>query len=462
MKEITMGRRISQRRKMLGMSQESLGEKMGVSRQAISKWESDTAIPEVDRLVEMSKLFEVSVGWLLGVEEKPAAPESPEPPESEDPFVKAFRPPELALSQAEEPAALPELPEPVEKPVSPTLNKRIRWLPWLWRGVTVAALVLSVMALAAGQSSGEGTAGKELDKLTKKITKLEEQMIDQEDYNLLMQYCDDLRRELGILESDLAALDKRVDYLDGETETVPPEQAERWELTAESDMSKGTALLKFQCVTDSEITAVTMVIHRGGDVVATCKCTGGSGIFMTQTEVELADGYQYVLLLERGDGTVESMKLTGHEASDLLAAMELSLGADLRPTYFDNYSRERFWAAYDAVRLAAPKNLGEEISCCWEDLSLDYEYNGTVTKTVVLADVVEELPQAGRWVRFEIPTLTFEMPAFQSGDTHALVLYGTLVADGERMEFRRTLDTWQVKGETLERLEETTPAEAGL
>lgn len=71
MNDLTMGQRIAEERKKLGLSQEALGEKTGVSRQAISKWESDGAVPEIDKLIALSRLFGVSVGWLLGVEELP-------------------------------------------------------------------------------------------------------------------------------------------------------------------------------------------------------------------------------------------------------------------------------------------------------------------------------------------------------------------------------------------------------
>ena len=67
----TTGQRIADCRRKLGLSQESLGEKLGVSRQAISKWESDATLPDVDKLIFLSRLFGVSVGWLLGVEEQP-------------------------------------------------------------------------------------------------------------------------------------------------------------------------------------------------------------------------------------------------------------------------------------------------------------------------------------------------------------------------------------------------------
>ena len=71
---MTIGNRIAQKRKERGLSQESLGEQLGVSRQAIYKWESDAALPEIEKLIALSRLFEVSVGWLLGVEEAESAP----------------------------------------------------------------------------------------------------------------------------------------------------------------------------------------------------------------------------------------------------------------------------------------------------------------------------------------------------------------------------------------------------
>ena len=66
---MTLGQRIQELRKQRGMSQEALGDALGVSRQAVSKWEGDNGIPELDTLIAMSRLFEVTVGQLLGVEE---------------------------------------------------------------------------------------------------------------------------------------------------------------------------------------------------------------------------------------------------------------------------------------------------------------------------------------------------------------------------------------------------------
>ena len=80
----TLGRRIQEARKAAGLSQESLGERLGVSRQAVSKWESDASVPDLENLIAMSRIFGVTIGALLGVEPEAAedrsegdAPEAP-------------------------------------------------------------------------------------------------------------------------------------------------------------------------------------------------------------------------------------------------------------------------------------------------------------------------------------------------------------------------------------------------
>lgn len=75
MENLTIGQRIAQERKKLDLSQVGLATRLDVSRQAISKWESGAAIPDIDKLISLSRLFGVSVGWLLGVED-PAPPQA--------------------------------------------------------------------------------------------------------------------------------------------------------------------------------------------------------------------------------------------------------------------------------------------------------------------------------------------------------------------------------------------------
>ena len=52
-------------RKSNGMSQEDLAEKLNVSRQAISRWESGTAMPDANNILQLSKLFGVTMDYLL-------------------------------------------------------------------------------------------------------------------------------------------------------------------------------------------------------------------------------------------------------------------------------------------------------------------------------------------------------------------------------------------------------------
>ena len=66
---MTIADRIQSLRKSKGMSQEELADAVGVSRQAVSKWESEQATPDLDKVVIMSDIFEVTTDYLLkGIE----------------------------------------------------------------------------------------------------------------------------------------------------------------------------------------------------------------------------------------------------------------------------------------------------------------------------------------------------------------------------------------------------------
>lgn len=60
-----LAEKIFNERKRLGLSQEQFAEKMEVSRQAVSKWESGQSMPDLDKLVWMSRIFGVSTDYLL-------------------------------------------------------------------------------------------------------------------------------------------------------------------------------------------------------------------------------------------------------------------------------------------------------------------------------------------------------------------------------------------------------------
>ena len=62
---MTLGEKLAKARKENNITQEQLADKLGVSRQSISKWESDVAYPETDKLIRMSELFNCSLDYLL-------------------------------------------------------------------------------------------------------------------------------------------------------------------------------------------------------------------------------------------------------------------------------------------------------------------------------------------------------------------------------------------------------------
>ena len=60
-----LANKITEERKKNGWSQEELANQLGVSRQAVSKWESASSVPDLQRVLELSKLFGVTTDYLL-------------------------------------------------------------------------------------------------------------------------------------------------------------------------------------------------------------------------------------------------------------------------------------------------------------------------------------------------------------------------------------------------------------
>ena len=143
---MTVGQRIAQKRKEQSFSQEVLGEKLGVSRQSVYKWESDAAVPEIDKLIAMSRLFGVTVGWLLGVEEEVRQENAAGEKNVDVPSAEEKRSPvdDGELSDAQ----LKMVQEIVERYIAaqPKLPRR-RWL-WLVSACAVIALVWALVDLS--------------------------------------------------------------------------------------------------------------------------------------------------------------------------------------------------------------------------------------------------------------------------------------------------------------------------
>lgn len=83
--EQTMGKRISSSRKRMGLTQDALAEQLGVTAQAVSKWENDQSCPDITMLPKLAKIFGITTDELLGVErEKVYEAQVVEPDEEDD------------------------------------------------------------------------------------------------------------------------------------------------------------------------------------------------------------------------------------------------------------------------------------------------------------------------------------------------------------------------------------------
>lgn len=138
---VKIGKKISQIRKLKGFTQESLAEKIGVSRQTVFKWESDAMQPTFDKMQALCSVFGVDVEYFTR-EEDVVLPvkEEGHPPEKENP-VKA-----VAISQdipVEEAVAVSEETNSADRIKKEKREKRIR------RGLLIAIIVGAILAVAS-------------------------------------------------------------------------------------------------------------------------------------------------------------------------------------------------------------------------------------------------------------------------------------------------------------------------
>ena len=90
-----LSERIYQLRRQKGLSQEQLAEQIGVSRQAISKWEGGVSTPELEKLQALSQFFQVSLDVLVGQSDTDEAPSPTNAPDNSP--ASPFSPAKLGL-----------------------------------------------------------------------------------------------------------------------------------------------------------------------------------------------------------------------------------------------------------------------------------------------------------------------------------------------------------------------------
>ena len=422
----TLGMRIAQRRKMLSLSQEAFGEKMGVSRQAISKWESDAAVPEVDRLIEMSRLFGVSVGWLLGTECESDLPSE-----------------ETATPTAEfEPAAESH----------PT-----RWFRPVMAGAVALSLVLSGVGLARSFTQKETAPLPTQPDYSGVIAQLESdmdalglQLSDQinqltNDKTSLENRCQQLERQLSQVQLQRPS--------DKEETTAPSiGSLEAWSLTGAVDSSLTTATLIFSATSKVAAKGAQLAVISGdgdGAQVTTVHCVSDGRNHLAKFDIPVADGYQYVLTIIHNDGSLEPIPLAGHDFDNLSSNARIQVAATPAFSGLGFHNKSRFWVRWENISLTAPRLSDGESSYEWKDLRISYYHDGRKVTEISLMDSLTDVDRTGYTFQFETPCHTYQMPSFNKGEQLTLVLEGALSIDGVETEFSSTLIRWVIENQTL-------------
>lgn len=201
---MTVGQRIAQLRKQNGLSQEALGAELGVSRQAISKWESDATLPEIEKLIALAKRFSVTVGCLLGVEEEVQQTERSEQPAQAQPEDAATEP---ADAQTDKPTEAEVLERYLNSlPRQKAVSKRTRIL------FAVAAVLLAAVVVIrfSDLERGLGEARNDINILNQTVSQLENR-IDGLTNEISNQVEQAMQQEYGVLANWELNLTK-IDY----------------------------------------------------------------------------------------------------------------------------------------------------------------------------------------------------------------------------------------------------------
>lgn len=434
MTDTTLGQRIAEGRKKLGLSQEAFGDRLGVSRQAASKWESDAAVPEIDKLITMSKIFGVSIGWLLGVED----PESPT---------------EGTLSE-EQLAAVTELLCRYPTPCPERKNRK--WLVAACAAGLVVSLTVGILGLFLPKSKTliqtedpDPALQSQIDSLIEQNVGLQSQIVE-----LTTQRSETEKIQDKILSEqakEIDALRQQLDELNTKPEeddtTVVPDQIhpandllDSWALSPKIDIVNNTIALRFSGFTELEAAEARLIAILGGHEMASKVCERTTTGYTAEMSLPAVDGYTYYFVLLHQDGTRQQTELAGHGLSFLSSGMQpgftFTTGAPV-----GNGSRS-FWICSPSVILEAPELIPESVQCQWSGLRIVYYHNGEAVEQKDLTEALSDISMYDRQLAFDLYTVTFDFADTAEGSSHSLRLEGSVAANGLEHTFSLPLGDW--------------------
>lgn len=386
MTDLTMGQRIAECRKRAGLSQEALGEKMGVSRQAISKWESDGAVPEIDKLIALSKLFGISVGWLLGVEE------------------------------AKEPEAKQEISEELLHKIEEIV---LRYRPKKEKISTKKAVLISILAvliLCAGYA-----LFREWD-----ITRSEVSYVSAQTRN-------NNEQNAKILQQ-LDALENRINNLSVVPDAAVTESIiSDYRIHTELDRDADKAEVSFSVIPSTwrEDIIASISVRRDGTQVTSQACGWDGSAWVSKILLPVDDGYEYWLVLEHPDGSKEQTVLLDYSAENLAETYTIGCKITHGTAYFDTTKNLMHLRDYEFHIKNPTLNQYEVIP--WERAELELVhirgYERQIADTYNLfkpQDANESMEDgaASSWSTVTcFPNGPFQLPEMEDGDGLELWVY---------------------------------------
>ncbi len=258
--------KIQELRKNAGLSQEALAEQLGVSRQAVSKWESGINIPDIDKIIALSKIFGVSLSELLTGEKEEtssaeaAAESAPVPDEKYEELLQQH------LMQVD--AMLKE-------------SGRKKRSGWSIAFRIIAAVVVCYLVLFYVDK---------LERMENNINNLQSNVgnirtdINHQIYSIKKEISESLKKEYGLIS------DYTLDYRD-------------------MDFPRRTVVLDISASPRlwNEGDSMTFIVEADGGQVS-CEGVYNNGTVYAEIEVPLADNIQVSALITNG-GTVKQEKI---------------------------------------------------------------------------------------------------------------------------------------------------------
>lgn len=346
---MTLGQRIQELRRQAGLTQEQLAERMGVTRQAVSKWESDGGVPELDTLIAMSRLFHVTIGQLLGVEEPGQSDEGQEKGENRPKGERS------TLDEEQVEAILRRYAEATRaQRQAPPMYGRFGWKAPLIAVAGVLALGVSMMVYF----------GTQIGEIKNTIGNLQANLY----------YKDDVIQNLG----------NRIDTMEYRIQSMLEEQASpvsgfEWDVV-DFDRDTVTLMWRVSLKEYSDDTQAQVELERDGEGRYTSQWSAAPEFIGYLTEVPMAESYHCKIRVRAGDGRVREYEM---DPIGSLAEDEFQLSADsLSALYSISVGNSATATAEDpAARIFSPyPELFRPMSA-----QLTVTLNGEVLETTTLS-----------------------------------------------------------------------------